>query len=64
MVDPGHCDSLGGLFHHLILGDGAGVLGRPVDGSISANRDLTKLALVRLVTPANHVLAGCTAELG
>jgi O-antigen ligase len=40
--------------HHPIWSMAAEVLGRPVEGSISVNRDLTVLALIRLLA------AGCT----
>jgi len=41
------------FLHHPIWAMAADALGRPVAGSISANRDLTTLALVRLVTAAS-----------
>lgn len=40
-------------FHHPIWDMAADVLGRPVSGSISVNRDLTLQALLRLVTAAS-----------
>jgi O-antigen ligase len=39
--------------HHPIWQMTADALGRPVEGSISVNRELTSLALLRLVTAAN-----------
>jgi O-antigen ligase len=41
------------FLHHPIWSMAAGVLDRAVEGSISVNRDLTTLALVRLVTSAS-----------
>ena len=41
------------FLHHPIWAMAAEALGRPVEGSISANRDLTTLALVRLMTAAS-----------
>ncbi len=41
------------FLHHPIWGMAANALDRPVEGSISVNRDLTTLALVRLVTAAS-----------
>jgi O-antigen ligase len=38
------------FLHHPIWGMTADALGKPVEGSISVNRDLTTLALVRLIT--------------
>jgi len=40
-------------WHHPIWQMAAGVIERPVDGSISVNRDLTTLALLRLLTAAS-----------
>jgi O-antigen ligase len=40
-------------WHHPIWQIAADTLQKPVDGSISVNRDLTSLALLRLVTAAN-----------
>jgi O-antigen ligase len=39
--------------HHPIWAMASDVLGRPLDGSISVNRDLTALALMRLLTAAS-----------
>ena len=39
--------------HHPIWQMSADALGRPVDGSISVNRELTSLALLRLITAAS-----------
>jgi O-antigen ligase len=39
--------------HHPIWQMSAEALGRPIDGSISVNRDLTSLALLRLLTAAS-----------
>ena len=41
------------FLHHPIWGMAADALDRPVAGSISVNRDLTTLALIRLVTAAS-----------
>src|SRR5262245_10381080 len=41
------------LFHHPIWQMSADALGRQVDGSISVNRELTGLALLRLITAAS-----------
>ena len=41
------------FFHHPIWAMTAERLGKPVEGSISVNRDLTTLALVRLITAAS-----------
>ena len=41
------------ILHHPIWGMAADVLESPVKGSISVNRDLTMLALVRLITCAS-----------
>jgi O-antigen ligase len=42
-----------GWLHHPIWQMSADALDRPVDGSISVNRDLTTLALLRLITAAS-----------
>jgi hypothetical protein len=42
-----------GSFMHPIWGMAADALGRPLAGSISVNRDLTMLALIRLITAAS-----------
>jgi hypothetical protein len=39
--------------HHPIWQMSADALGRPVEGSVSANRELTSLALLRLITAAS-----------
>ena len=41
------------FLHHPIWAMTAEALGKPVEGSISVNRDLTTLALVRLITAAS-----------
>ena len=41
------------FLHHPIWAMTADALGKPVEGSISVNRDLTMLALVRLITAAS-----------
>jgi hypothetical protein len=41
------------FLHHPIWAMTADALGKPVEGSISVNRDLTTLALVRLITAAS-----------
>ena len=40
-------------WHHPIWGMAADALGKPIAGSISVNRDLTTLALMRLITAAS-----------
>jgi O-antigen ligase len=40
-------------WHHPIWGMTADALGNPIEGSISVNRDLTSLALMRLITAAS-----------
>src|SRR6266436_1458313 len=42
-----------GWLHHPIWQMSADTLERPIDGSISVNRDLTTLALLRLITAAS-----------
>jgi len=42
-----------GWMHHPIWQMAADALGRPVEGSISVNRELTSLALLRLITAAS-----------
>lgn len=40
-------------WHHPIWGMAVDALGKPIEGSISVNRDLTTLALMRLITAAS-----------
>jgi O-antigen ligase len=42
-----------GSWHHPIWQMAADALGKPIDGSISVNRELTSLALLRLITAAS-----------